>query len=72
MLKVEMAQYLAENEISVRMGIQRKQYWVNHYMTWRKADLELMLDAATSPNADEAKQLRSRAIGRDRARRFSN
>lgn len=49
MLKIEMATYLAETEPSVKLGMQRKQYWINAYMRMTKAELERKLDRRTSP-----------------------
>jgi len=56
--KLEMAEYLAETEPSVKFGMQTRQYWVNAYMRRKKADLERLLERRTSPEYDKiAKQI---------------
>lgn len=60
MTKLEIATLLAENEHSVKIGMQTVKYWVNSYMReYKLADLTLLLEAATEPNPEKARAIRS-------------
>jgi hypothetical protein len=49
MTKSEMANYLADTEVSVKLGEQTRTYWVNAHMRKTKAELEKMVDRRTAP-----------------------
>jgi hypothetical protein len=48
MMKREMAELLADNEVSVQWGMQTRTYWINRYMERRKAELEALLERLTA------------------------
>ena len=49
MLKLEMAEMLADNEYSVQRKITPRQYWINAYMRMRKAELIAKVEKLTNP-----------------------
>lgn len=49
MLKLEMAEMLADNEYSVQHHLTPRQYWINAYMRMRKAELVELLEKLTDP-----------------------
>ena len=67
MKKIEIAEFLAETRMPSQGGWGVKT-WTNHFMKHSKAELEMLLDAATNPNKAEAQKLRD-AAHQSRARR---
>ena len=61
MLKREMAELLAGDEYSVKIGQQTLTYWTNVYMRdYRVAELAELCEAATMTDRVEAEQIRNR------------
>ncbi len=44
-----MAEFLADTEVSVTLGMQTRTYWVNAYMRLTKAELTAKVDRRTDP-----------------------
>jgi hypothetical protein len=60
MKKLEMAEFLADIAVVPGRGWSLKS-WTNHYMKHSKAELELLIDAATNPDNLAARKLRDKA-----------
>lgn len=55
MLKIEIAEFLAEGHV-IEGGAWGVKTWTNHFMKFNKVELEMLLDSATDPDRNRARK----------------